>query len=363
MQQTLVLTFQTVKASFWSYSYTFKTPAGTSRGILTAKPAYFLEVDAQGLRGQGECGLLPGLSVDDRPDYEPQLQAFCRALEALGEATWADWASVGALDPAWSQAWQEWPSFVFAAEQALRSWADRSRGGDGTRHATTPFARGEAGIPINGLLWMGSSCYLHDQSEARLTEGFRCLKMKVGALDFDAECDVLRHNRSLDAQLELRVDANGAWSTDLALERMRALAEFSLHSIEQPCVASNRDGLRAAAASGTLPVALDESLIGLHEAAERDALLDEVKPQYIVLKPSLLGGIVSSEDWIRRAEARGIKWWITSALEGSIGLSAIAQWASTLPGLDGYQGFGTGSLYTNNLPARTEVRSGQLWMK
>ena len=212
-----------MKASFWSYSYTFKTPAGTSRGILTAKPAYFLDVDAQGLRGQGECGLLPGLSVDDRPDYEPQLHGFCRALEALGEATWADWASVGALDPAWSQAWQEWPSFVFAAEQALRSWADRARGGDGTRHATTPFARGEAGIPINGLLWMGSSCYLHDQSEARLTEGFRCLKMKVGALDFDAECDVLRHNRGLDAQLELRVDANGAWSADLALERMERL--------------------------------------------------------------------------------------------------------------------------------------------
>jgi L-alanine-DL-glutamate epimerase-like enolase superfamily enzyme len=202
---------------------------------------------------------------------------------------------------------------------------------------------------------MGSSCYLHDQSEARLTEGFRCLKMKVGALDFDAECDVLRHNRGLDARLELRVDANGAWSADLALERMAALSSFALHSIEQPCAASNRDGLRAAAASGTLPVALDES--------ERDALLDDIIPQYIVLKPSLLGGIVSSEDWIRRAEARGIKWWITSALEGSIGLSAIAQWASTLPGLDGYQGFGTGSLYTNNLPARTEVRSGQLWMK
>jgi len=187
--------------------------------------------------------------------------------------------------------------------------------------------------------------------------------MKVGALDFDAECDVLRHNRGLDAQLELRVDANGAWSTDLALERLERLREFNLHSIEQPCAVSNRDGLKAAAASGTLPVALDESLIGLHESAERDALLDEVNPQYIVLKPSLLGGMASSEDWIRRAEARGIKWWITSALEGSIGLSAIAQWASTLPGLEGYQGFGTGSLYTNNLPPRTEVRSGQIWMK
>jgi L-alanine-DL-glutamate epimerase-like enolase superfamily enzyme len=256
----------------------------------------------------------------------------------------------------------DWPSLVFAVEQALLTWADRAQGGDGTRLADTPFARGESGIPINGLLWMGSSCYLHDQSEARLTEGFRCLKMKVGALDFETECDVLRHNRNLDPSLELRVDANGAWSVGLALERMDALREFNLHSIEQPCPPSDRAGLKAAASSGTLPVALDESLIGVHAAADRNALLDEIQPQYIVLKPSLLGGIDSSEDWISRARARGIKYWITSALEGSVGLSAIAQWASTLPDLEGYQGFGTGSLYTNNLPPRTEVRRGELWM-
>ena len=186
--------------------------------------------------------------------------------------------------------------------------------------------------------------------------------MKVGALDFDTECDVLRHNRSLDPSLELRVDANGAWPGDLALERMEALREFNLHSIEQPCPPSDREGLKAAASSGTLPVALDESLIGVHATADRDALLDEIQPQYIVLKPSLLGGIYSSEDWIVRARARGIKYWITSALEGSVGLSAIAQWASTLPDLEGYQGFGTGSLYTNNLRPRTEVRRGELWM-
>jgi o-succinylbenzoate synthase len=143
---------------------------------------------------------------------------------------------------------------------------------------------------------------------------------------------------------------------------METLSAFRLHSIEQPCPPSDRAGLKAAASSGTLPVALDESLIGLQEFADRDALLDDIQPQYIVLKPSLLGGMASSEDWIRRAEARGINWWITSALEGSEGLSAIAQWASTLQGLNGYQGFGTGSLYTNNLPPRTEVRSGQLWM-
>lgn len=351
-----------MKASHWTYSYTFKMPAGTSRGVMTAKPAHFIEVECDGLLGQGECGLLPGLSIDDRPDYAQKLDQICRALSALSDAIWADWARQRRLDPQWAAAWVSWPSLVFAVEQALLTWADRAQGGNGIRLADTPFTRGEAGIPINGLLWMGSSCYLHDQSEARLTEGFCCLKMKVGALDFDTECDVLRHNRSLNPSLEMRVDANGAWSGDLALKRMEVLREFNLHSIEQPCPPSDRAGLKAAAFSGTLPVALDESLIGLHAAADRDVLLDEIQPQYIVLKPSLLGGIDSSEDWIVRARARGIKYWITSALEGSVGLSAIAQWASTLPDLEGYQGFGTGSLYTNNLPPRTEVRRGELWM-
>ena len=351
-----------MKASHWTYSYTFKTPAGTSRGVLTAKPAHFIDVECDGLRGQGECGLLPGLSVDDRPDYAQKLDQVCLALSNLSDATWADWARQRRLDPEWAAAWVDWPSLVFAVEQALLTWADRAQGGSGIHLAYTPFTRAEAGIPINGLLWMGSSCYLHDQSEARVTEGFRCLKMKVGALDFEAECDVLRHNRSLDSSLELRVDANGAWSGELALERMELLREFNLHSIEQPCSPTDRAGLKAAASSGTLPVALDESLIGVHASADRDALLDEINPQYIVLKPSLLGGIDSSEDWIRRARQRGIKYWITSALEGSVGLSAIAQWASTLPDLEGYQGFGTGSLYTNNLPPRTEVRRGELWM-
>ena len=295
-----------MKASHWTYSYTFKTPAGTSRGFMTAKPAHFIDVECDGLRGQGECGLLPGLSIDDRPDYAQKLDQICRALRALSDATWADWARQRRLDPDWTAAWLSWPWMVFAVEQALLMWADQSQGGNGTRLANTPFARGEAGIPINGLLWMGSSCYLYDQSEARLTEGFRCLKMKVGALDFETECDALRHNRSLDPSLELRVDANGAWSGDLALERMEALREFNLHSIEQPCPPSDRAGLKAAVLSGTLPVALDESLIGVHATADRDALLDEIQPQYIVLKPSLLGGIYSSEDWIFRARARGI---------------------------------------------------------
>ena len=258
---------------------------------MTAKPAYFNDIECQGLRGQGECGLLPGLSIDDRPDYAQKLEQICRALSELRDATWTDWARQRRLDPEWAAAWVDWPSLVFAVEQALLTWADRAQGGQGIRLADTPFARGEAGIPINGLLWMGSSCYLHDQSEARLTEGFRCLKMKVGALDFGTECNVLRHNRSLDQSLELRVDANGAWPGDLALERMDALREFNLHSIEQPCPASDRAGLKAAASSGTLSVALDESLIGVHAAGDRDALLDEIQPKFIVLKPSLLGGI------------------------------------------------------------------------
>ncbi|MSP66014.1 MAG: o-succinylbenzoate synthase [Flavobacteriaceae bacterium] len=350
-----------MKASYWFHSYTFKTPAGTSRGTLEVKPAYFIELEFQGLRGRGECGLLPGLSFDDGPDYEQRLTAFCADLSDLSEATWFAWAAQGRIDPDWAWRWRAQPSMVFALEQALLSWADSAAGGPGTRLYQTAFTRSEVGIPINGLLWMGSSCYLHDQSEARLSEGFRCLKMKVGTLDFEAELDLLRHNRSLDPSLELRVDANGAWNGPQALERMASLQAFGLHSIEQPCSPQDRAGLRAAASSGLLPIALDESLIGLQEPSDRDSLLDEVCPQYIVLKPSLLGGIASSEDWIQRAAKRGIKWWITSALEGSLGLSAVAQWASSLPNLEGYQGFGTGSLYRNNLPALTQVRRGELW--
>lgn len=354
--------FNSMTARFWTYTYHFKRPAGTSRGVMHEKPAFFLEVTVDGFRGQGECGLLPGLSVDDHPDYENQLQSLCDFFNASGDKVWREWASHGLPEDLWRD-WLPWPSILFAWEQALRSWTHAAEGGDGKRLFDTPFTRGETGVPINGLLWMGDRCYLSEQSEVRIQEGFDCIKMKIGALDLDQERAVLTDLRHLRPDLQLRVDANGAFSADEALAVMENLHAFTLHSMEQPCPASDRAGLARVAEQGVIPTALDESLIGVTDPLERDALLDEVRPQYIVLKPSLLGGFRSSEDWIQRAESRGIGWWITSALEGSVGLSAIAQWASSLPHLEGYQGLGTGSLYTNNLPARTEVKAGQLWMR
>ena len=349
-------------ARYWSYTYQFKRPAGTSRGVMHHKPAFFLDVVVDGAMGQGECGLLPGLSVDDLPTYEAQLQALCTFIEASGEEAWKRWAVQGLPDALW-QEWLVWPSILFAWEQALKSWADAAAEGDGKRLFSTAFSRGEAGIPINGLLWMGDRCYLTEQSEVRIQEGFDCIKMKIGALERAHERAILTDLRAMRPNLELRVDANGAFDVEEALSVIEELVGFGLHSVEQPCPAADRAGLARVAAQGVIPTALDESLIGLNSAQERDALLDEIRPQYIVLKPSLLGGFRSCEDWIQRAEARGIGWWITSALEGSVGLSAIAQWASSLSGLQGYQGLGTGSLYTNNLPSRTEVKDGQLWMR
>ena len=349
-------------ARYWSYNYHFKHPAGTSRGVMHDKPAYFLEVTVDGATGRGECGLLPGLSVDDLPDYEDQLQSLCDFLSSSRDASWCEWASQGLPEDLWRH-WLTWPSILFALEQALRAWTHAAAGGDGKRLFDTAFSRGERGIPINGLLWMGDRCYLSEQSELRIKEGFDCIKMKIGALALDEERAIMTDLRHLRPELQLRVDANGAFSANEALAVMENLQAFALHSMEQPCTASDREGLARVAAQGAIPTALDESLIGVTDPMERDALLDEIRPAYIVLKPSLLGGFRSSEDWIQRAKARGIGWWITSALEGTVGLSAIAQWASSLPHLDGYQGLGTGSLYTNNLPARTEVKAGQLWMR
>ncbi len=353
--------FDVMKARYWAHTYTFKRPAGTSRGILTQKPGYFLEVSVLDATGQGECGLLPGLSLDDRPGYEDALLRLCADLSALESEEWKAWCLTG-IPRAVAQAWKQWPSIFFALEQACLSWKDAFHGGTGKILFPSAFAYGEAPIAINGLLWMGDPCFLSDQMEARLTEGFQCLKMKIGALDGSAEKAVLTDIRRLSPpSLELRVDANGAFDIAGALSAMESLAPLSLHSVEQPCSPLDNAGLQKVCLEGAVPTALDESLIGLTESDDRDRLLDTLRPAYIVLKPSLLGGFSSCEDWIQRAELRGIGWWITSALEGSVGLSAIAQWTAVLPHLMGYQGLGTGSLYSNNLPPRTYVKEGALW--
>ena len=349
----------------WSHELTFKRPAGTSRGVMLSKPAYFIEVTCEGFKGQGECGLLPGLSIDDSPQYPLQLAEFCQAIDTLGAEQWLAWADSGQISSNFLHAWRLWPSMVFALEQTLLSFVDSRNGGSGQQLFNNPFSQRSKGIPINGLIWMGDADHMTQEAEARLSEGFTCLKMKVGAIDFQQEMAqlTLLRRRFSSHELELRVDANGAFTKANAAEAMDALLTLDLHSIEQPSAPTDIDLLAELSANHDLPIALDESLIGRHDSRTRDALLDAVKPAYIVLKPSLVGGFTSAEDWIHRASKRGIAYWVTSALESSMGLNAIAQWAAQLEGLSGYQGLGTGSIYQNNLPSLTKVKSGELWQR
>ncbi|MEY2963762.1 MAG: O-succinylbenzoate synthase [Bacteroidota bacterium] len=331
-----------MKARISSYILDFKQPAGTSRGVLRQKQSFFLHLyDEQGRYGLGEVGVLRGLSIDDRPELEAQLswtaENIEQGLEALYEAN------------------REFPSIQFALEQAF------SHIEHGFLHFDTPFSRAEAPVAINGLIWMGEEAFMVDQIRKRLNEGFRTLKMKVGAIDWAVEEKLLRSIRGQfrAEDLELRVDANGAFDLHSALKVGDVLRDLEVHSIEQPLPVNDRRGLAEVCARMTIPVALDESLIGVFDRHEKEALLDELRPQYIILKPSFIGGWRGSDEWIECAEQRNIGWWATSALESTVGMNAIAQWASTkelvLP-----QGLGTGSLYTNNIPAPLQVEGGLL---
>jgi len=351
-----------VKAKFWGYKYQFIRPAVTSRGTMTEKPCYFIEVTCDGITGRGECGILPGLSIENLLTYENKIQEVCNELTFLDSLIWKQWAVQSCLDEIWYEKYKFWPSLIFAIELALLQWKSIFDSDKTWNLFDTPFTRKEKGLLINGLLWMGDSCYLNDQIDARLIEGYECIKMKVGAIGIEDELNILGALRNEKSKLEIRVDANGSYSLEMALLNMNRLSEIDIHSIEQPCSPKNIVALAHASRHGSIPVALDESLIGIYGENQRDFLLDKIKPAYIVLKPSLLGGIFSCEDWIYRAEERGIGWWVTSALEGNEGLTGIAQWASSLRGLKGFQGFGTGSLYKNNTPTLTEVRRGQIWM-
>lgn len=334
-----------MKASIFTYTLQFKQPSGTSRGILREKQSFFLKVDsaAHPHVGWGEVGVLRGLSVDDVPELEDQLSWTARNIGAGLEELYA--------------ANSKFPSIQFALEQAF------SHLEHGFAHFQTPFSRGEQPIAINGLIWMGDRDFMHDQIEKRLAEGFKTLKMKVGAIDWDTERALLQgiRDRFPADVLELRVDANGAFTLDQALRVGDELARWSVHSIEQPIAPANRKDLAEVCGRMAVPVALDESLIGAFDAPSKKELLEAVKPQYIILKPSFIGGWKGSDEWIALADQHKIGWWATSALESTLGMSAIAQWAAT-KNLSIPQGLGTGSLYTNNIMGPTQVQNGELWM-
>jgi O-succinylbenzoate synthase len=335
-----------MKATYKQYVLQFKTPSGTSRGVLTTKETWFLRLEAKGKIGIGECGLLRGLSADDRPDYEAQLQWTCQNIHLGKDALW--------------EALIEFPSIQFGVEMAFLSLESNTP----FELFPSAFTQNTKSISINGLVWMGDEGYMKEQIEAKIAAGFKCIKLKIGALDFEKELGLLhfiRQNFSKEA-IEIRVDANGAFSSNEALSKLNQLAGFELHSIEQPIQKNNTDMMSVLCKSTPIPIALDEELIGVFTTQDKEALLQKVMPQYIILKPSFIGGFRGTLEWIALADKYKIGWWITSALESNIGLNAIAQFTylqnNPMP-----QGLGTGGLYTNNFEGPLTVSEGQLWYR
>ena len=334
-----------MKATFQKYTLQFKRPAGTSRGVLTEKPTWLLTIEHNGRRGIGECSPLPGLSIDDISDYERSKLLWTCAHISLGKKA------------LWEQL-KSYPSIQFGVEQAFLSLEAEQEG----VLFPSPFTEGQVPIPINGLIWMGDKHYMQQQIREKLSQGFHCIKMKIGAIDFETEYQLLKNIRQeyAPSYIELRVDAIGAFSPLEALEKLKRLSGLEIHSIEQPIRAGQYEQMARLCEASPLPIALDEELIGVACPERKKEILQWIRPAYIILKPSLIGGYRGSEEWIDLAEKQGIGWWVTSALEGNVGLSAIAQWTYTLKN-PLPQGLGTGSLYTNNFPSSLEVKNGGLW--
>lgn len=338
-----------LKASFQPYKLIFNTPGGTSRGVLTEKPGWFISVWDEKhpeKKGIGECSVLPKLSPDDRPEIEAKLKEVCTNIDALKTRFHND------LDI--------WPAIRFALETAF---LDLQNGAKEILFPS-PFTKGEEGIPINGLIWMGSPDEMKQQIDEKLKAGFHCLKMKIGAIDFEQEYQILKNlRRSFRSdELELRVDANGAFSFAEAPVILERLASLHIHSIEQPIKAGQWQEMARLCETTPVPIALDEELIGITRIEEKQKMISTIKPQYIILKPSLTGGFQASEEWIATAEKYNVGWWITSALESNIGLNAIAQWTATLhnplP-----QGLGTGQVFSNNVDSLLTIKKGELWIE
>ena len=333
-----------LKASYIKYQLHFKEPSGTSRGILTDKETYFIRVwddDCPGMVGIGECALFRGLRAEDSPGYEDKLREVCEHIA---------YVRLGDLN--------KWSSILFGIEMAK---FDLMHGGNQI-YFPSAFTEGQQQIEINGLIWMGDRDTMARRIQEKLDAGFRCIKLKIGAIDFEAELDLLRHIRAHFSpdQVELRVDANGAFSPDEALSRLEALSQFGLHSIEQPIRQGQWEVMARLCRETPVPIALDEELIGVVDRERKQALLATIRPQYIILKPSLCGGFSGALEWIDMANEQHIGWWVTSALESNIGLNALAQWVATLDN-SMPQGLGTGQLYTNNITSPLRQEGGYLY--
>lgn len=308
------------------------------------KETWFIILEQNGKTGIGECGILRGLSADDKPDYEKKIQWVCQNIHLGNDILWENLL--------------EYPSIQFGIEMAFLSFNSQNP----FVLFPSKFTNSQQSILINGLVWMGNQHEMKSQIEEKLEEGFSCIKLKIGAIDFQKELELLANIREHfdEKTIEIRVDANGAFSINEALCKLSQLAGYKLHSIEQPIAKNHTDSMSELCKTTPLPIALDEELIGIFSFADKEALLQKIMPQYIILKPSFIGGFRGTNEWIALAEKYKINWWITSALESNIGLNAIAQFTFTLQNKIP-QGLGTGSLYTNNFNCPLQVKNGQLW--
>ncbi len=333
-----------IKATYQKYILDFKQASGTSRGVLTQKETWFLILEKDNKKGIGECGILRGLSIDDRPNYEEKLQWICQNIHLGKQKLYDDLT--------------EFPSIQFGVEMAFLSLESENP----LELFPSEFTENNESIDINGLVWMGEPSYMKEQIEQKIAENFTCIKLKIGAIDFNKELELLQFIRThFDAKtIEIRVDANGGFSPEEALSKLNQLHKFDLHSIEQPIRQHQIAEMKKLCQETPFPIALDEELIGVFSLEHKEELLHKIKPQYIILKPSLVGGFQGTHEWISLAEKHNIGWWITSALESNIGLNAIAQFTFTLQS-HLPQGLGTGGLYTNNFDSPLEVKEGQLW--
>ncbi len=361
----------------------FKQPAGTSRGVYTTRHSYYLTLTSDeipGVEGVGECATLPDLSCDAKPEYAVTLRQVCQMVEQMGRIPY--------------DMIRAYPSITFGLETAFASFFDAAKKlleivpAEGASSSSemlkqkgvsvpagmenlvdlydSPFGRGEEGITINGLVWMGTYEEMLARLEEKLQAGFHCVKLKIGAIDFFKELDLIKRIRDVytKEQVELRVDANGGFLPENAMSQLEALAKYDIHSIEQPIKQHQWPKMAQLCRETPLSIALDEELIGVNVRSMKQALLDTVRPQYIILKPSLHGGIYGCNEWIELANQRGIGSWITSALESNIGLHAIAHYAAKVygPNVQMPQGLGTGQLFTDNIPMPLEIRGDKLFV-
>lgn len=336
-----------LRASFLPYQLVFRRPAGTSRGVMRTKESWFIIVQQEAdmsVMGIGECSLIPGLSPDPHEEFEKELAKLCQNIHDY--ENWLDLRG------------QIFPAIRFGLETALE---DLFSGGRRV-FEHNQFTAGNNGIAINGLIWMGEPDFMKLQIREKLEAGFDCIKIKIGAIDFEQELELLGMiRREYDPDtIEIRADANGAFSPFEALEKLKRLSSFSLHSIEQPIGPGQTESMAELCEKSPVPIALDEELIGVNDPVVRRKLLNAIEPQYVIFKPSLLGGLNATASWAMLADTLGIKWWVTSALESNIGLNAIAQWTYKYGG-SSYQGLGTGQLYTNNIPSPLVIEKGKLF--